>query len=83
MAQKTNKAQHPKLHWVTVTCSSCGASYQILTTAPNDFQVQVCSNCHPAYTGKQNEFMFKVDRVAQFMERMKKAEELKKQKNKK
>ncbi len=80
---KKQKAQHPQMHWVTVTCSSCGAQFQIYTTQKQDFQVQVCSNCHPAYTGKQNEYVMKVDRVAQFMERMKKAQELKAKKNKK
>ncbi len=80
MAGKTKKAEHPKAKYVTVTCSSCGAKFQILTTADTDFQVQVCSKCHPAYTGKQSEFVFKVDRVAQFMEKMKKAEQYKKSK---
>ena len=77
------KAEHPKLQYVTVTCSSCGAKFQILTTATSDFQVQVCSNCHPAYTGKQSEFVFKVDRVAQFMQKMEKAKALQQQKGKK
>jgi len=80
---RKQKADHPKMQWVVVTCSSCGAKFKILTTTAQDFQVQVCSNCHPAYTGKQNEFVFKVDRVAQFMEKMKKAEQLRAQKAKK
>lgn len=80
--KNTKKADHPKMQYVTVTCTSCGSKFQILTTATKDFQVQVCSNCHPAYTGKQNEFISKVDRVAQFMQRMEKAKSLQKKNTK-
>jgi len=69
---------HPKYQYVTVTCVGCGAQFTIGTTLQNDFQVPVCSKCHPAYTGKELE-LSKVDRVAKFMERMKKAEQIKKQ----
>ena len=79
-AKNIKKAAHPEMRYVTVTCTSCGAKYKVLTTAKVDFQVQVCSNCHPAYTGKQSEFMFKVDRVAQFMQKMEKAKSLQKKK---
>ena len=43
--------QHPNLHLVDVRCSSCGASFGIRTTA-EALVVDVCSNCHPAYTGR-------------------------------
>ena len=68
---------HPKYNYVTVTCTNCGAQFRIGTTRQNDFQVPICAKCHPAYTGKQLQ-LSKVDRVARFLERMKKAEELKK-----
>lgn len=43
---------HPKYDEVTATCS-CGNSITTRSTLGKDFQVDVCSNCHPFYTGKQ------------------------------
>lgn len=43
---------HPNYAEVTATCS-CGATYQTRSTLAKDFHVDVCSNCHPFYTGKQ------------------------------
>jgi len=42
--------QHPNLQLVDARCSSCGASFGISSTA-KAITVDVCSNCHPAYTG--------------------------------
>ena len=42
--------QHPTLHLVDVRCSSCGATFDVRSTA-SAIRVDVCSNCHPAYTG--------------------------------
>ena len=42
--------QHPNLHLVAVRCSTCGASFETRSTAES-IAVEVCSNCHPAYTG--------------------------------
>lgn len=43
--------QHPNLHLIDVRCSSCGASFAIRSTAEG-ISVDLCSNCHPAYTGR-------------------------------
>jgi large subunit ribosomal protein L31 len=43
--------QHPNLHSVEVRCSSCGTAFGIRSTA-EAISVDVCSNCHPAYTGR-------------------------------
>jgi large subunit ribosomal protein L31 len=43
--------QHPNLHLIGVRCASCGASFDIRSTA-EAMAVDVCSNCHPAYTGR-------------------------------
>lgn len=40
---------HPKVEKTTITCS-CGATYPVLSTKKN-LRVEVCSNCHPFYTG--------------------------------
>jgi large subunit ribosomal protein L31 len=44
--------QHPELHLVGVRCSSCGATFSVRSTA-DTIAVDVCSNCHPAYTGHE------------------------------
>lgn len=44
---------HPDYHEVTVNCS-CGNSFATRSTYRGDaLQVEVCSSCHPFYTGKQ------------------------------
>ena len=43
---------HPAYDEVTVTCS-CGNSFKTRSTAGKDLRVDVCSSCHPFYTGKQ------------------------------
>jgi large subunit ribosomal protein L31 len=42
--------QHPNLHLVDVRCSTCGATFGLRSTAET-LSVDVCSNCHSAYTG--------------------------------
>lgn len=42
---------HPNLNRIDVRCSSCGASFDIRSTA-EAISVDICSNCHPAYTGR-------------------------------
>ncbi len=43
---------HPKYETVTATCS-CGNTIQTRSTRCEDFHIDVCSMCHPFYTGKQ------------------------------
>ena len=44
--------KHPDLHLVEVRCSSCSTSFTTRSTA-SSISVDVCSNCHPAYTGRE------------------------------
>jgi large subunit ribosomal protein L31 len=46
--------QHPNLHLVEVRCSTCGTSFHTRSSAES-ISVDVCSNCHPAYTGRARE----------------------------
>lgn len=43
---------HPKYENVKVTCS-CGHTFETRSTRCADFHIDVCSECHPFYTGKQ------------------------------
>lgn len=42
---------HPKYKPCTVICA-CGSTFQTYSTA-GDLKVEICSECHPFYTGKQ------------------------------
>ena len=42
---------HPKYEKATLSCA-CGATYETRTTG-GSYQVEVCSACHPFYTGTQ------------------------------
>jgi large subunit ribosomal protein L31 len=43
---------HPEYQEINVVCS-CGHTFKTRSTLGHDLQVEVCSNCHPFYTGKQ------------------------------
>jgi len=43
---------HPTYTEVNVTCS-CGNVFKTRSTRAKDFLIDVCSNCHPFYTGTQ------------------------------
>lgn len=43
---------HPKYQELTATCS-CGNVIKTKSTRGGDIHVDVCSSCHPFYTGKQ------------------------------
>jgi large subunit ribosomal protein L31 len=43
---------HPKYTEITVTCS-CGNTFKTRSTLGRDLHVEVCSACHPFYTGTQ------------------------------
>jgi len=42
---------HPKYQRLTVVCA-CGNSWETRSTSPS-IHVEICSKCHPFYTGKQ------------------------------
>jgi len=43
---------HPNYPEVNVTCS-CGNTFKTQSTIAKDLSIEVCSQCHPFYTGKQ------------------------------
>ena len=42
---------HPEMKETTIKCA-CGASFKTRSTKEN-IEVEICSECHPFYTGKQ------------------------------
>jgi len=57
------KGIHPKYEKVTVKCS-CGNTFETRSTS-KDLKVEICSNCHPFYTGKQRT-LSKAGRIERF-----------------
>jgi large subunit ribosomal protein L31 len=42
---------HPYYNSVNVLCNGCGATFETYSTS-GDLKVEICSACHPFYTGK-------------------------------
>lgn len=62
------KNLHPEYVATTVSCT-CGNTFETRSTSKSDkMNVEVCSNCHPFYTGKQK-LMDTGGRVARFQAR--------------
>jgi large subunit ribosomal protein L31 len=45
-------AIHPDYHEVRVHCA-CGSMFTTRSTHRGDIHVEICSSCHPFFTGKQ------------------------------
>ena len=43
---------HPGYKEITVVCS-CGNKFKTRSTLGRELHIEVCSDCHPFYTGKQ------------------------------
>lgn len=62
---------HPKYEAATVTCA-CGNVFETRSTKPA-IRVEVCSKCHPFYTGKQK-LVDSAGRVDRFNKRFNRSE---------
>jgi large subunit ribosomal protein L31 len=60
---------HPEYHDVTVVCA-CGFSFKTRSTK-RDLRVEICSRCHPFFTGKQK-LVDSAGRVERFERRYRK-----------
>ncbi|MCS3902057.1 large subunit ribosomal protein L31 [Methylohalomonas lacus] len=43
---------HPQYEEISVSCS-CGETFKTRSTHTEELHLDVCSKCHPFYTGKQ------------------------------
>jgi large subunit ribosomal protein L31 len=57
---------HPKYVTSSVRCA-CGNTFETESTKP-EIRVEICSNCHPFYTGKQK-IVDTEGRVEKFLQR--------------
>lgn len=61
---------HPAVKEITITCA-CGNTIKTLSTTGKDFNVEICSACHPFFTGKQR-IVDSTGRVERFQKRYEK-----------
>jgi large subunit ribosomal protein L31 len=69
-------AIHPAYNEVRVHCA-CGNTFMTRSTHKGDIAVEICSNCHPFFTGKQK-LVDTAGRVERFRRKYAKAETAKK-----
>lgn len=62
---------HPKYHECAVTCG-CGSTFSTRATV-KELRIEICSVCHPFYSGKQR-FVDTAGRVDKFLKKYGKAE---------
>ena len=63
---------HPDYHEVTVHCA-CGSTFQTRSTMKGQLlKVEICSSCHPFFTGKQK-LLDTAGRVERFNKKYEKA----------
>lgn len=65
------KNTHPEYFQAKAVCS-CGNSFEIGATV-KDYRLEICSNCHPLYTGKMK-MVDTAGRLDRFKARMEKAQ---------
>jgi len=70
--EATMKADiHPKYREIKVLCS-CGNTFMTKSTLGRELHIEVCSACHPFYTGQQK-MLDTGGRVDQFRKRYRRA----------
>ena len=72
---------HPEYQEIKITCS-CGNMFTTNSTMKQDLHVEICSNCHPFYTGKQK-MVDTAGRVDRFKQKYGKKNQLVKKQDKK
>ncbi|MGB9743198.1 MAG: 50S ribosomal protein L31 [Minisyncoccales bacterium] len=72
---------HPKYYPKAKARCACGQTFEVGSTK-EFIEVEICSSCHPFYTGKQK-IIDTMGRVEKFRKKLTKKEELQKMKLKK
>lgn len=69
---------HPKYHNDSIITCACGAQFKAGSTS-KDLKTDLCSQCHPFFTGKQK-LIDSAGQVDKFMKKVKKAQDYKEKK---
>ena len=65
---------HPAYYQATVHCASCGSEFRVGSTL-EELRVDICSSCHPFYTGKQT-IVDTAGQVERFQKRLERSAKL-------
>jgi len=65
---------HPAYEEVAVTCA-CGNSFKTRSTHKGNIRVEICSNCHPFFTGRQK-LVDTEGRVDRFQKKVQKSKDM-------
>ena len=65
---------HPKYSQAKVSCASCGIEFSVGSTQ-EELRLDICSNCHPFYTGKQT-IVDTAGQVERFQKRLERSAKL-------
>ncbi|MCY4147468.1 MAG: 50S ribosomal protein L31 [Chloroflexi bacterium] len=68
---------HPLWHAARVRCMTCGTTWTTGSTV-DSLTVEICSNCHPFYTGEQR-IVDTEGRVDKFMKRLQQRDQIRSQ----
>lgn len=71
---------HPAYNVVSVVCA-CGSTFQTRSTHKGDLRVEICSSCHPFFTGRQK-LVDTEGRVDRFQKKLQRSADLKKKREK-
>lgn len=62
--KKMKDSIHPKVYKAKITCA-CGNEIEALSSKGEQINVEICSKCHPFYTGQQR-FVDTAGRIDRF-----------------
>ncbi len=60
---------HPTVYQAQVTCASCGKTW-VTTSTRKELRIDVCSNCHPFFTGESARIMDIEGQVDRFYKKL-------------
>ncbi|HMZ08238.1 MAG TPA: 50S ribosomal protein L31 [Anaerolineales bacterium] len=60
---------HPTTYEAKVTCASCGTTW-VTTSTKKELRIDVCSNCHPFYTGESAKILDVEGQVDRFYKKL-------------
>jgi large subunit ribosomal protein L31 len=60
---------HPQVYETKVTCASCGTTW-VTTSTKKELRIDVCSNCHPFFTGEAARIMDIEGQVDRFYKKL-------------
>jgi len=67
---------HPAYNELNIICA-CGSTFRTRSTHKGDIRVEICSKCHPFFTGRQK-LVDTAGRIDRFQKKYQKTQDMKK-----